>query len=155
MPLFRPTRRASFGLLASLPLVGLGRPVWAASPEVYADSGLALGGTDPVAYFRQGEAVAGLTDYALMWRGATWAFSTAETMEAFEMNPDAYAPQFGGYCAYALAQGSLSPTVPEAWTIYQDQLYLNYSLDVRQEWQADIPGYLAMAAPQWPAILQS
>lgn len=148
-------RRASLGLIASLPLAAWARPARAATAEVFAADGLAIGGTDPVAYFRQNAAVPGRPDYALMWHGATWVFASAETMEAFEMDPDAFAPQFGGYCAYALAQGSLAPSVPEAWTIYQDRLYLNFSLAVRQEWLADIPGYLALAAPLWPAILQS
>jgi YHS domain-containing protein len=152
---YHPTRRACLGLLGGLPLAGLARPAWAASPEVFAVDGVAIGGTDPVAYFRQNAPVPGLADFALMWRGATWVFASAETMDAFEMNPDAYAPQFGGYCAYALAKGSLASSVPEAWTIYQDRLYLNYSLAVRDDWQADIPGYLAQAAALWPAILQS
>lgn len=147
------SRRAFLGLLSGLPALGLARPV-AAAPEVFADTGLAINGIDPVAYFTQSVAVPGLTDHVLMWRGATWAFSSAETMDAFEMNPDAYAPQFGGYCAFALAHGSLSPSIPEAWTIYAGRLYLNYSLPVRDEWQADIPGFLALADAQWPAILQ-
>ena len=151
----RPTRRACLGLLSGLPLLGLARPAWAASPEVFAMDGLAIGGTDPVAYFEQNAPVPGVSDFALMWRGATWVFASADSMEAFEMNPDAYAPQFGGYCAYALAQGSLAASVPEAWTIYQHRLYLNYSVAVRQHWQADIPGYLAQASAYWPAILRS
>jgi hypothetical protein len=147
------SRRAFLGLMAGLPVLGLARPA-AAEPEVFADGGLAINGTDPVAYFTQSAAVPGLPGHVLMWRGATWAFSSPETMDAFEMNPDAYAPQFGGYCAYALAKGALAPSVPEAWTIYEGRLYLNNSLPVRDEWQADIPGYLALAAPLWPSILQ-
>lgn len=148
------SRRAFLGLMAGLPAMGLARPA-AAAPEVFADAGLAINGTDPVAYFTQAAVIPGLPDHVLMWRGATWAFSSAETMDAFEMNPDAYAPQFGGYCAYALAQGSLASSVPEAWTIYNGRLYLNYSLSVRDDWLADVPGYLALATAQWPAILNS
>lgn len=147
-------RRAVLGLLAAYPAFGLANPALAASPEVFSKDGLAIGGTDPVAYFRQGAAVQGQIDYALMWHGATWAFASAANMEAFEMNPDAFAPQFGGYCAYALAQGALVSTVPEAWTVHQDRLYLNFSLSVRDEWSADIPGFLALAAKNWPARLQ-
>ncbi len=156
-------RRTILGLLATLPVLGpvlspmlwLAGPALAAAPEVYSQAGLAISGTDPVAYFRDGAAVRGHLDFALMWHGATWAFATAENMEAFEMNPDAYAPQFGGYCAFALAQGTLASTVPDAWTIYQGRLYLNYSLSVRDQWTADIPGNLARAAERWPGILQS
>lgn len=148
------TRRSTLGLLSALPVLGFARPVMAASSEVYSSDGLAIGGTDPVAYFQQADAVPGLAEFALMWRGATWAFASAANMESFEMNPDAFAPQFGGYCAFALAKGALASTVPEAWTIYENRLYLNNSLPVRDEWAADIPGYLAQAAPYWPAILQ-
>lgn len=159
MPYSHPTRRSCLGLLAGLPVLAVAlavaRPVWAAAPEVFSVQGLALGGTDPVAYFTRNTAVPGLPDHVLMWRGATWAFSTAETMDAFEMNPDAYAPQYGGYCAFALAKGALAPSVPEAWTIYQGRLFLNASLTVREAWLADVPGYLALADPHWPAILQS
>ena len=148
-------RRTILGLLTLLPVLGLARSASAATPEVFSQNGLAVSGTDPVAYFLQGAAVPGHLDFALMWHGATWAFASAENMEAFEMNPDAYAPQFGGYCAYALAQGALAPSVPEAWTIYEGRLYLNNSLSVRDQWAADIPGYLALAAGHWPGILQS
>ena len=147
-------RRSVLGLLAAAPLVALAGPAFAASPMVFSRDGLAIGGTDPVAYFRDAAPVQGRADFALMWHGATWAFASAENMESFEMNPEAFAPQFGGYCAYALAQGALAPTVPEAWTIYQDRLYLNYSLPVRAEWAVDIPRMLTLATPHWPTILQ-
>ena len=149
------TRRRLLGAAASLPILGLiGRPAFAA-PEVFADAGLALRGVDPVAYFTQGEMVEGREDCALMWRGATWHFATIEARSTFEMNPQGYAPQFGGYCAYALAQGALAPTVPEAWTIYDGKLYLNYSVNVRSVWQEDKPGNIAKAEPYWPAIAQT
>ncbi len=68
-------------------------------------------------------------------------------------NPEAYAPQYGGYCAYALSQGALASSVPEAWTIHEGKLYLNYSVNVRQIWSQDIPENIARADAQWPAIL--
>ena len=148
-------RRTVLGIMSVLPAIALPRIASAATSEVFSRDGLAIGGTDPVAYFRAGSAVPGDLGFALMWHGATWAFATAENMESFEMNPDAYAPQFGGYCAFAVAQGALAPTVPDAWTIYEGRLYLNNSLSVREQWAADIPGYLARAAEQWPGILQS
>lgn len=149
------TRRRLLGAAASLPMLGLiGRPAFAA-PEVFADRGLALRGADPVAYFTKGEMVQGREDCALMWRGATWHFASKAARSTFEMNPEAFAPQFGGYCAYALSQGAIAPTVPEAWTVYEGKLFMNYSIDVRGLWQQDIPGNLRKAEPFWPSIVHS
>jgi len=85
--------------------------------------------------------------------GAIWRFSNPENMAAFEMNPRAYAPQYGGYCAYAMAQGAVATTVPEAWTIQDGKLFLNFSTGVRQLWKKDVPGYVAAADRHWPDAL--
>ena len=145
------TRRSLIGLLAATPL--LARPAFAATPEVYADGGFAIRGTDPVAYFRTGGPARGSDAHMLMWRGATWAFTSAENMSAFEMDPEAYAPQYGGYCAYAVSQGYTASTDPDAWTIHEGKLYLNYSISVRSRWERDIPGHIAQADANWPGVL--
>lgn len=146
-------RRRLLGLLTALPVLGLARAVRAATPEVFSRDGLAIGGTDPVAYFLNGAAVPGQIELALMWHGATWTFATAENMEIFEMNPAAFAPQFGGYCAQALTQGKLSPTVPEAFALFQGRLYLIHDLRTRDIWASDIAANLARATAHWPAAL--
>ena len=145
------TRRAALGLLAATPF--LTRPAFAASAEIFADGGLAIRGADPVAYFTQGAPIAGSPAHQLMWRGATWQFASAENMSRFEMDPEAYAPQYGGYCAYAMSKGAIATSVPEAWTIHDGQLYLNYSVNVRGIWAEDIPGNVARADGFWPEIL--
>ena len=145
------TRRSLIGLLAASPL--LARPALAATPEVFSDGGAAIRGTDPVAYFTSGGPVQGSEAHMLMWRGATWLFASAENMAAFEMNPDGYAPQYGGYCAYAVSQGYTASTDPEAWTIYEGKLYLNFSKSVRSRWERDIPGHIAQADANWPDVL--
>ena len=147
------TRRTLIGLAATLPVLGLaGRPV-RAEPEVFSDMGLAIRGADPVAFFEEGAAVSGSSSHALMWLGSTWHFASAENMERFEMNPVAYAPQYGGYCAFAMSRGYIASSVPEAWTVHEGKLYLNYSLAVRERWLQDVPGNIAKADPNWPGIL--
>lgn len=131
----------------------LTRPAMAAEPYVFSEDGVAIRGADPVAYFTQGAPVIGSPEYALMWEGTTWHFASAENMELFMANPKAYAPQYGGYCAFALSKGSLASSVPEAWTIHEDKLYLNFSVNVRQVWSEDIPGNIALADANWPTIL--
>lgn len=144
-------RRTLLGLLAASPFVA--RPAWADSPDVFATDGLAIRGYDPVAYFTTGGPVPGDPAHTIMWRGAVWQFSSPDTMMAFEMNPTGYAPEYGGYCAYAMSLGAIATTVPEAWTIDQGRLYLNYSVNVRSIWTEDIPGNVLRANGYWPDIL--
>jgi len=125
----------------------------AATPQIYAEDGIAVDGTDVVAYFTQGAPVAGNPAIALDYMGVTWRFSSDANREAFTANPAAYAPQYGGYCAYAVSQGYTAPTVPEAWTIVDDKLYLNFSTSVKRRWERDIPGHIAAANANWPAVL--
>ena len=126
------------------------------APMVYTESssGLAIRGTDPVAYFTEGAAVAGDSQYETEWQGAVWRFASAENQELFEADPEAYAPQYGGYCAKALSEGNVVSTDPEAWKIVDDKLYLNYSEGVQKQWSKDIPGNIALADEMWPSVLE-
>jgi|TARA_B110000967_G_scaffold116886_1_gene119592 YHS domain-containing protein len=145
------TRLTLIGLLAVSPLFA--RPAFAASAEIFNVDGIAIRGTDPVAYFDQMAPVVGSSDHSLMWKGAEWQFSSAENLKNFKANPMAYAPQYGGYCAFALSKGALATTDPDAWTIYEGKLYLNYSANVRKIWSQNIPGNIALADANWPTIL--
>lgn len=125
------------------------------APKVYIESasGLAIRGTDPVAYFTEKKVVKGSSEFEYEWEGATWRFSSAENQKRFADNPEAYAPQYGGYCAKALSEGSVVSTDPEAWKIVDGKLYLNYSSEVQQQWVQDIPGNIAKADANWPDVL--
>ncbi len=128
----------------------------AGKPKVYMSSstGVAINGYDPVAYFTQSKPVKGTKDYSVSWNDATWYFSSAENKLKFEGNPDKFAPQYGGYCAYAVSYGSTASTVPEAWTIVDGKLYLNNSLGVRKRWSTDKKGYISKADKNWPKVVQ-
>jgi YHS domain-containing protein len=148
------SRRALIAALLLIPVAGtIVRPALAAEPEVFAPGGVAISGYDPVTYFTEGKPVMGKAGHALKWHGATWYFATAQTMEAFEMNPGAYAPQYGGYCAYAMSKGAVAPTVPEAFTVHDGRLYLNFSTEVRTIWSADVGGNVKKADQNWPDAL--
>ena len=101
--------------------------------------GIAIGGWDTVAYFTDNRAVAGSSEFSHEWQEATWLFSSAEHRDLFAADPEAYAPQFGGWCAYALSQGEYAAEVdPEAaWTVHEDQLFLNWDEGVRKKWTRD------------------
>jgi len=148
------TRRAFIKLAIAAPIVGgMLKPALAATPEIFNTNGYAIHGYDPVAYFTNAKAVDGNDTYMLRWMGADWRFSSAKNMGAFEANPRSFAPRYGGYCAYAMSQGAIATSVPEAWTIHKGALYLNYSTGVRGIWKKDIPGYIAAANDYWPGIL--
>jgi YHS domain-containing protein len=125
----------------------------AQKPEVFADSRGAIRGYDPVAYFTEGKPVRGSEQFTYQWRGATWRFASAEHRERFVRAPEQYAPQYGGYCAYGVAQDYAVSIDPAAWTVVDGRLYLNYSKSVRETWAKDIPGYIRKADGNWPRVL--
>ena len=148
------TRRAALGLFALPPVLAVtGTPAAAMEPETYQTDGIAINGIDPVAYFTDGGPVPGSTDHALSYKGATWLFVSAANAAAFQSDPAKYGAQFGGYCAYAASLGYLAPTQPEAWTVYEDRLYLNANLRARELWLQDVPGNIAKGEANWPGIL--
>jgi YHS domain-containing protein len=148
----QPRQLAWPGLLVVL-LIGVGGAWPAAAGGVINSSllgGVAIEGTDPVAYFEEGRPVAGSS--AFEWMGATWRFATAENRDRFGADPEKYAPQYGGYCAWAVSQGYTAKIDPAAWRIVDGKLYLNYSKDVQTQWSGDIPGNIAKADVNWPQI---
>ncbi|WGI20597.1 YHS domain-containing (seleno)protein [Amylibacter sp. IMCC11727] len=125
----------------------------ARAKPVYTEGKIAIDGTDAVAYFTESKPVAGSKSHSLKYKGSTWLFSSAENKAKFEADPEAYAPQYGGYCAYAMARGAVAPTVPEAWRIVDGKLYLNFSKAIQKKWQKDIPGEISKADANWPYTL--
>lgn len=121
----------------------------------YKPSGVAIRGYDTVAYFTQGKPVEGLDEFSTEWSGATWKFSTQDHLDLFVDNPESYAPQYGGYCAYGVSQNYLVKIEPENWTIVDDKLYLNYDSDVQQKWEQDIPGFITKADSKFEQLLVS
>ena len=118
----------------------------------YLQNGVAADGHDTVAYFTEGKAVKGDAKFQHTWNGAKWNFSSAANRDLFAANPEKYAPQYGGFCAYGVASGYKPKVVGEAWHIHEGKLYLNYSLDIRTRWRTDIPGHIAKAEANWPKI---
>ncbi len=114
--------------------------------------GVTLKGYDAVAYFTKGKPIKGSKEYEVDWMGAKWHFSSAENRELFAKNPGKYAPQYGGYCAYAVSQGVTADIDPMAWKIVNGNLYLNLSLAVARIWRKDIPGYIEKADKNWPKL---
>lgn len=153
-------RRQFFHLTASVAAAGAavaltGGVAFAAKPEVFTGlvKGVAVGGYDPVAYFTMNKAVEGSADHTLSHNGAEWRFSSAENKALFMANPARYAPQYGGYCAYAVSYGGTAKGEPEVWRIVDDKLYLNFSKGVQKRWVKDIPGNIKKGDENWPNVL--
>ncbi|TQV76363.1 YHS domain-containing (seleno)protein [Denitrobaculum tricleocarpae] len=153
------TRRSLLSFAVAVPAAAALAPLAfspaarAAKPAVYANDGIAIDGSDAVAYFTEGRPVAGKADLTHDWMGVTWRFASEENRAAFAARPEDYAPQYGGYCAYAVSEGYTASTVPEAWKIVDGKLYLNYSRGIQRRWERDIPGRIAAADANWPSVL--
>lgn len=138
-------------------------PAILAAPAAYADkapvytgnfSNVAVQGHDPVAYFTAGEPVKGSKDFRTTYMGAEFRFASAENLAAFEADPAAYAPQYGGYCAWAVAQGALAKGDADHWAIVDGKLYLNYNKKVQNDWNEDREGFITTADQNWPTVLK-
>jgi len=111
--------------------------------------GLAVRGYDAVAYFAVQNAIKGNPQFEYAWNGAKWLFSSAENLEKFKADPAAYAPQFGGYCAYAVSHGHTADGDPLAWKVVDGRLYLNYSPEVKQMWEKEQGKFIKDGETNW------
>ena len=114
--------------------------------------GVAVKGYDVVAYM-SGAVTKGDPQFEHRWNGATFRFGSAANRDQFAKEPQKYAPQFGGYCAYAVSRGYTADIDPEAFRVVDGRLYLNYSKRVQRLWEEDIPGHIAKALANWPSVL--
>lgn len=113
----------------------------------------AIGGYDAVSYFRgKGVPVKGSASYKVSWKGADWLFSSKANADAFKADPAAFAPQYGGHCAWAIAQGYLAPGDPTAFDVVGGKLYLNYDQGIRAKWKRNTASFIAKGGPNWAKI---
>ncbi len=126
--------------------------ITAQQKPIFRKNNIAVNGYDVVAYFTQSKAVKGVEEYTVTWKETKWLFSTKEHAALFKQNPEKYAPQYGGYCAFGCSRGYKAKTDPDAWSIINGKLYLNYNLQVRDTWNKDVDGYIKKANDNWPAI---
>ena len=135
-------KRGSFALLlsAGFGVIAAGMP---AADEI------AIKGYDAVAYFKAGKAQQGIESFAFPWHGMTWYFMSKENRDLFAASPEQYAPQYDGFCAWAMTEERKAITDPEVWTIVNGKLYLNCSREAYEKWSRDIPGHIKQADRNW------
>jgi hypothetical protein len=117
--------------------------------------GFALRGYDPVAYFTEGKPLPGTTEFTHSWGGAKWQFASARNRDLFAADPGKYAPQYGGYCAYAVSRGYTYDADPLHWKIVNDKLYVNFNAEAQQLWEKDASGHIAKADEHWPKLKEA
>ena len=154
-----PSRTLNLKALAAATLIAIGgasaTPALAA-PEVYLApfTKVAIGGYDPVSYFTESAPRKGDARFTATLRGAEYRFASAANLARFQSNPQAFLPQYGGYCAWAVAGGYTAKGDPLAWKVVGGKLYLNYDQNVQKRWAKDVPGNIAKGDKNWPQVLK-
>ncbi len=140
--------------LSLLAMISITPSVFALDP-VYTGffSNDAIKGYDTVAYFTENKPIKGSKEFSLEYKGANWLFSSQENLALFKANPEMYAPQYGGYCAYAVSQNNTASIKPELFTIHEGKLYLNYNKSINDKWVKDKVSYIEAADKNWPGLL--
>ena len=118
------------------------------------DDGFAIKGYDTVAYFTESKPVKGSEEYAYDWNHGKWLFSSQENLDLFKANPEKYAPQFGGYCAWAVAREGFAPIQVEQWSIVDDKLYLNFNKKIAKRWNKKRDAFIEAGHKNWPELLE-
>lgn len=118
------------------------------------DSNVAVSGYDTVSYFTDGRPTKGNLSIFTDYQGARWLFKNAHNREMFLVNPEKYAPQYGGYCAFSVAQGSALKADPRYWEITNGKLYLNRTQRIHERWLDRQSELEERASKNWPAVLE-
>lgn len=133
---------------------------FSAAPVVAKDSvytswqnNLAVGGYDTVSFF-SGKPQLGKKSFTFDYAGAKWRFATRGNYDLFKTNPEAFMPQYGGYCAWAVAKNKLAKGTPGYWHVEDGKLYLNFNARIKRRWEKDISGFINTADKNWPKILK-
>ncbi|CAH0539919.1 YHS domain-containing (seleno)protein [Vibrio marisflavi] len=141
--------------LLAIVLLTMSFSSWA-QDEIYTSffSDKALSGYDTVAYFVEGKPVKGDSDYVTEYKEATWYFSSKENLEKFLRDPEKYAPQYGGYCAWAVsAKNDFASGDPLQWSIVDGKLYINYNKEIKEKWEQDTALHIRQADENWPKLI--
>ncbi|MEM0985963.1 MAG: YHS domain-containing (seleno)protein [Pseudomonadota bacterium] len=143
-------------LVATAAMVTTPQAAFADKDPVYTGrfSNVAVQGHDPVAYFTDGAPVKGSKDFSTEYEGAEFRFASQDNLDTFLADPAAYAPQYGGYCAWAVSQGYTAKGDADHWRIVDGKLYLNFNRQIQERWEGDIPGFIQAGDTNWPTVLQ-
>ena len=125
---------------------------WSQQSPVFVTDDGALRGYDVVAFFQEQKPVLGSKTITHAWNGAVWHFVSEENKNTFAADPEKYAPQYGGYCAYGMSNGYKAPTQIDTWTIVDGKLYFNYNKQVQKDWNSKQAELIQKANQNWPTV---
>jgi YHS domain-containing protein len=120
--------------------------------EIYTSSSQAILGYDPVSYFTAARPMKGNEEFSYEWKDTKWLFSSRQNLDSFAANPEKYAPQYGGWCAYGCSNGRKATIDPNEWTIVDGKLYLNHNAEVKDKWMKEQKQRIEHADKNWPAL---
>ena len=149
-------RHAAAALILASAGIAFAAPAHADKAPVYTGtfSNTAVEGHDPVAYFTESRPVKGSRDFRTEYQGAEFRFASQENLDTFLADPEKYAPQFGGYCAWAVSEGYTAKGDADHWAIVDGKLYLNYDKKIQERWEQDRAAHIVKANSNWPDILK-
>ncbi len=143
---------ATFAVLAFAPSTSFAvKQTGAEYNTLYA--GLGAKGYDVVSYFSDKKPMQGSDKFTVAYGGVTWQFASAEHRDLFKTDPTKYAPQYGGFCAWGVAQGKLFDVDPvNGWTVSDGKLFLNFNGDLNATFARDTAGFIAKAERNWGGL---
>jgi len=139
-------------IMAAALLMATYAPAQNKGAEIFQKNGAAINGYHAVAFFTESKPVKGAPEHTVEWKNAKWLFASKANADSFRANPEKYAPQYGGYCAFGTADGHKAPTEVDTWTVMNGKLYFNYNQKVKAYWDKDRPKYIEQANINWPKI---
>lgn len=119
-----------------------------------AKGAVALKGYDPVSY-HMGKPTTGRDELISKYRGVTYKFASEENREKFAVEPEKYAPAYGGWCATAMAGGDKVDIDPTDYQITNGRLFLFYKGflgDAKKDWTKDEPNMTHKADDAWKKL---
>ena len=128
---------------------------FAGPPANVDENGVGIQGYDPVAFFTDGKPVLGKEEFHGTYHDVVYHFASVEHQIAFEKSPETYEPQFGGYCAYGVAQKHLVPVKIDAFQIVNGRLLMQYDASVRETFNKDQSGNLQAADKNWLELIST
>ena len=117
--------------------------------DVNAEDGVAIKGYDSVAYFTDGRAMEGKSEFEYKWDDVHWRFANATHRDEFAADPERYAPQYGGFCAGGMYFGEAIAADPTAWKIVDGKLYLFSKPAFVDGWSKDAASRIQAADENW------
>lgn len=146
-----PLRLFSAGLIICVPMIAQ------AKVSYNSESEYGIHGYDAVSYLTHHQAREGKKELKYEFDGITYLFESQENLEKFKKNPGKYIPAYGGWCAYAMADGEKVDIDPNTFKIIDGKTYLFYNGlwgNTLTKWQGDEKNLKEKADSSWKRIIK-